>query len=105
MVPLILFCDDTSSNRSKKWHKFDCWYLLLAGLPRHENSKVSNIHFVCCLDKVTPLEMSEQIVSELNVLETTGIEVYDASACTTALVIAPFILINLSVATHVHQSC
>ena len=30
---------------------------------------------------MTPLEMSEQIVSELNVLETTGIEVYDASAC------------------------
>ena len=49
--------------------------------------------------------MSEQIVSELNVLETTGIEVYDASTCTTALVIAPFILINLSVTTHVHQSC
>eukprot|EP00731_Ephydatia_muelleri_P002721 Em0001g2721a len=93
MVPLILFCDDTSGNRSKKWHKFDCWYLLLAGLPRHENSKVSNIHFVCCSDKVTPLEMSQQIVSELNVLETTGIEVYDASACTTALVIAPLILI------------
>ena len=73
--------------------KFDCWYLLLAGLTRYENSKVSNIHFVCCSDKVTPFEMSEQIVSELNVLETTGIEVYDASACTTALVIAPLILI------------
>ena len=28
------------------------------------------------------LYLSEQIVSELNVLETTGIEVYDASACT-----------------------
>ncbi|KAL5505458.1 hypothetical protein EMCRGX_G006892 [Ephydatia muelleri] len=39
------------------------------------------------------LYLSEQIVSELNVLETTGIEVYDASACTTALVIAPLILI------------
>ena len=33
----------------------------------------------------------------MNVLETTGIEVYDASTCTTALVIAPL----LSVTTHV----
>ena len=75
MVPLILFCDGISSNCSKKWHTFVCWHLLPAGLPRHENSKVSNIHFVCCSGKVAPLEMSEQIVSELNVLETTGIEV------------------------------
>ena len=92
MVPLILFCDDTSGNRSKKWHKFDCWYLLLAGLPHHETSK---LHFVCCSDKVTPLEKREQIVFELNVLEKTGIEVCDAtcSTCTIALVIAPFVLI------------
>ena len=26
MLPLILFTDDTSGNKSKKWHKFDSWY-------------------------------------------------------------------------------
>ena len=26
MLPLILFSDDTSGNRSKKWHKFESWY-------------------------------------------------------------------------------
>ena len=30
-VPLILYTDDTSGNRSRKWNKFDNWALLLAG--------------------------------------------------------------------------
>ena len=30
-VPLILFCDDTSGNKSKKWNKFVEWDLLIAG--------------------------------------------------------------------------
>ena len=35
-IPLILFSDDTSGNKSKKWHKFD---LSLAGLPRSHNTR------------------------------------------------------------------
>ncbi|KAL5477677.1 hypothetical protein EMCRGX_G024502 [Ephydatia muelleri] len=30
MLPLVLFADDTSGNHSKKWHKFESWYLKLA---------------------------------------------------------------------------
>jgi len=30
-VPLVLFCDDTSGNKSKKWNKFIEWNLTLAG--------------------------------------------------------------------------
>ncbi len=55
MLPLLLFSDDTSGNRSKKWHKFDSWSVLFAGLPRHENMK--NIHFICCSDAVSALDM------------------------------------------------
>ena len=33
VIPLIIYSDDTSGNRSKKWNKFDYWCLLLAGLP------------------------------------------------------------------------
>ena len=33
MLPLVLFADDTSGNRSKKWHKLESWFLRLAGLP------------------------------------------------------------------------
>lgn len=42
MLPLVLFSDDISGNKSKKWHKFDSWSVMLAGLSRHENSKISN---------------------------------------------------------------
>ncbi len=30
-IPLILFCDDTSGNKSKKWNKFIEWDLIIAG--------------------------------------------------------------------------
>lgn len=30
-VSLILFCDDTSGNRSKKWNKFIEWNLIIGG--------------------------------------------------------------------------
>ena len=46
MVPLILFTDDTSGNRSKIWNKFDYWSLKLAGLPNKENGKLHNIHLI-----------------------------------------------------------
>ena len=49
MVPLVLFSDDTSGNKSKKWHKFDSWSFVLGGLPHHENSKISNLHFCAVL--------------------------------------------------------
>ena len=39
-LPLVLFSDDTSSNKSKKWHKFISWYLKLAGLSGQTSSKV-----------------------------------------------------------------
>ena len=57
MVPLILFSDDTSVNRSKKRHKFESFYLLLA----EGNMQHVNIHFICSSDSVTPLEMVEPI--------------------------------------------
>ena len=32
VVPLLLYSDDTSGNKSKKWNKFDNWCTLLAGI-------------------------------------------------------------------------
>ena len=52
MLPLILYSDDTSGNKSKKWHQFNTWSVLLAGLPQKVNSQLTNIHFLCCSDKV-----------------------------------------------------
>ena len=78
ICPLIVYSDDTSGNRSKKWNKFDYWCILLAGLPRHENSKLSNIHFIGCSNRANCMEISAPIVGDLLLLEQRGIVTYDA---------------------------
>ena len=93
MMPLVLFSDDTSGNHSKKWHKFESWYLQLAGLERHENARLENIHFVCCSDSVSPLDLSGPIAKELTLLETEGILVIDKLYQDVVLVIAPLMFI------------
>ena len=52
MLPLILYTDDTSGNKSKQWNKFDSWCLKLASLPNKENQSLENIHFLCTSNKV-----------------------------------------------------
>ena len=89
MVPLVLYSDDTSGNRSKKWNKFDVWAMMLAGLPRAENSQLENIHFICCSNETSSIEMAEPIVKDLSRLETHGIIVYDAHLKRDVLVVAP----------------
>ncbi|KAL5516835.1 hypothetical protein EMCRGX_G002259 [Ephydatia muelleri] len=93
MVPSILFSDDTSGNKSKKWHKFESWYLLFAGLPRQANGRHVNIHFVCCSDSVSPLDMARPISEDLARLENEGVEMYDAQSQEKVLVVAPLMLI------------
>ncbi len=92
-IPIMLFTDDTSGNKSKKWHKFDSWSLMLCGLPRQENAKLTNIHFCCCSDVVSAMDMSVAIARELKELEVEGIEVYDALIKERALIIAPLMCI------------
>ena len=52
VVPLILFSDDVSGNRSKKYNCFNNWALLLGGLSRQDNAKLKNIHFITASNKV-----------------------------------------------------
>lgn len=44
MVPLTVFSDDTSGNKSKLWNKFDSYCVRLGGLPVAMNSQ---IHIIC----------------------------------------------------------
>ncbi len=93
MLPLILFTDDTSGNKSKQWNKFDSWCLKLAGLPNKENSKLYSIHFIACSNKCGVLDMSQPIVDELLQLELNGIVAYDAFLDTEVLVVAPVLCV------------
>ena len=47
------------------WNKFDGWTIILAGLPKHDNAKLQNIHFLTCSNKVSVLDMSVPIVKDL----------------------------------------
>lgn len=89
MVPIILYSDDTSANKSKKWHKMDSWCLLFAGLPRETNAQLASIHLICCSDTLSFLDMAEPIAAELTKLEVEGIVAYDAHLKQQVLVVAP----------------
>ena len=90
MCPIMLYTDDTSGNKSKKWNKFDCWCLSVANLPLNLARQFSNIHFICCSNSCTALDMAGPIVSELLKLEE-GITVYDSHLNCNIKVIAPVI--------------
>ena len=71
----------------------DTNYMSLAGLPRHVNARMENIHFLCCSECVCPLDMSKPISEDLVKLEHKGVIVYDALYKEMVLVIAPLMCI------------
>ena len=64
---------------------------MLAGLPRHENAKFSNIHFISCSNQAPCLDLAPPIVGDLLLLEQRGVTVYDAFLKRNIRVIAPVI--------------
>ena len=87
-APIILYSDDFSGNRSKKWNKFDAWCMTLAGLPMTEARKFHNIHFISCSNVLSAMDMAEPLVDNLLALEN-GIKVFDAHTGTNVFVVAP----------------
>ena len=86
--PPVLFSDDTSGNRSKKWNKFDYWCLTLAGLPIVESRSFQNIHFLSCSNRLSSLDIAGPLVDDFKKLED-GVVVFDASINQDILVFAP----------------
>ena len=93
MVPLILYSDDLSRNRSKKWNKFDEWSFMLTGLPKELNAKLENIHFIGSSNRVSALDICPPIVEDLFRLETEGIVTYDAHLREDVLAVAPVLCV------------
>ena len=65
VVPLLVYSDDTSGNKSRKYNCFNSLAMMLAGLPRSENFKLPNIHFLATSNKVILISgnRSEKIIS------------------------------------------
>ncbi|EFP84986.2 uncharacterized protein PGTG_11155 [Puccinia graminis f. sp. tritici CRL 75-36-700-3] len=77
-VPITLYADDTSGNRSKQWNKHISYYYTLSGLPPKMTNQQYNCHFLATSNTAGALELADQIVDELNVLSTEGFQAYDA---------------------------
>ena len=92
MCPLVLYSDDTSGNRSKQWNKFDCWLLSMANLPLKMARQFSNIHMLCCSNRVSALDMTGALVEELLQLEQ-GVVLFDSHLKSNVVVVAPVICI------------
>ncbi|PBK79410.1 hypothetical protein ARMGADRAFT_1049148 [Armillaria gallica] len=75
--PILLYCDDTSGNMSKKWNKHNSFLFVLAGLPRVEAQREYNIHYLCTSNLALPLEMLDGIVEELEKGQSEGIWAWD----------------------------
>ena len=91
-APIILYTDDFSGNRSKKWNKFDGWCMTMAGIPKIEANKFHNIHFISCSNNVSAMEMADPLVADLLLLEN-GVKMYDAYLGKEVYVLAPVLCV------------
>ena len=64
-LPIVIFSDETSGNRSKKWNRLETYSFFLAGLPRKDVTKFSNINFVCASNLVDSITMGKVIATDL----------------------------------------
>ena len=64
-LPIWLYCDDTSGNRSKKWNEHNSYLFILAGLPREEAQREYNVHFLCTSNLAPPLEMLDGVAEQI----------------------------------------
>lgn len=61
----------------------------ITGLSNKENSKLHNIHFLCCSNKCSVLDMARPLVDDLRVLESDGIIAFDAKLGCEVVLVAP----------------
>ncbi|KAI9491387.1 hypothetical protein BDB00DRAFT_767175, partial [Zychaea mexicana] len=103
-IPLNMFQDDTSGNRSKKWNRFESCSMVPAALPLDECNKRANTHLICVHNRLSSGEIVRSIVDDLKELEE-GVEMYDAGTSSKVLVVAPLNLITADNPAHGELSC
>jgi hypothetical protein len=64
-IPITLYCDDTSGNKSKKWNKHISYYFTLSGLPPKISNQQFNCHFLCTSNITGALELGEMVVEQI----------------------------------------
>lgn len=74
ICPIVLYTDDTSGNKSKKWNKFDCMLVSQFSQPTSENGSPILQH--TCSNRMSALDMTGALVDELLLLE--GVVIYNS---------------------------
>ncbi|XP_070550788.1 uncharacterized protein [Ptychodera flava] len=64
-LPINIYADDTSGNKSKQWNSYHVLSMQLAGLPTSEKDKLKNVHFVSTSNIVKPNELFQPIVDDI----------------------------------------
>ncbi|XP_062599983.1 uncharacterized protein LOC134261573 [Saccostrea cucullata] len=75
-LPLNLFMDDTSANKSKKWKPLHCLQLQLAGIPKSRKQNPDTIKFVGASTEVPILEMAHPVIDDIRNSES-GVLTFD----------------------------
>jgi hypothetical protein len=70
---IVLFPDDTSGNRSKRWNCHESWSWVAGGLSFQETSQQSNVHFICTSNICSGMEMAGGLVEDLLSVHDKGI--------------------------------
>ncbi|KNZ49662.1 hypothetical protein VP01_486g3 [Puccinia sorghi] len=76
-IPITLYSDNTSGIFLKRWNKHISFFFTLSCLPPRLSNQEFNYHFLPTSNKAGGLELSGQIVDELNSISSEGVEAYD----------------------------
>ncbi|XP_063401568.1 uncharacterized protein LOC134685600 isoform X1 [Mytilus trossulus] len=76
-VPVNVFVDDTSANRSKKWNPINVWTLQIAGIPAKEKMAKNSHHFLG-VTSGDAKSLATPVVEDLNTLYHEGKVMYDS---------------------------
>jgi hypothetical protein len=64
-IPIILFLDDVSGNRSRQWNKHFCCYMSNGALPREQIEAQFHVRFAATSPHATPLEIMRGIRDDI----------------------------------------
>jgi len=64
-IPLVLFIDDVSGNKSKQWNKHYSCYMSNGAIPREKLEQEFHVRFVATSPHATPLEIMQGVRSSI----------------------------------------
>ncbi|KAL0079617.1 hypothetical protein J3Q64DRAFT_1760465 [Phycomyces blakesleeanus] len=102
VVSIILFTDDTFSNRSKQYNPFESWLMRCTALPFKDRNLIANIQFLSTIPKkdgTDGMSLLPAIVDDFKKLEK-GVKMFSAADNEYVLAVAPILWIEADMPCH-----